>query len=83
MGSRGVSSFGWAERDWGATASRTPRRASKRERARESMLSWTAVMGSIFVQYSSVMVGGVELVILGWREESRAPDFWREHHSNH
>ena len=33
--------------DSGATASRTPRRASKRERARESMLSWTAVMGSI------------------------------------
>lgn len=33
----------------GATASRTPRRASKRDRARESMLSWTAVMGSILV----------------------------------
>ena len=47
-----------ASSDSGATASRTPRSASKRDRARLSMLSWTAVIGSVFVDDWLVVGGG-------------------------
>lgn len=46
--------------DSGATASRTPRSASKSDKARLSMLSWTAVIGSILCCGGCIIVDVVD-----------------------
>lgn len=51
--------------DESATASRTPRSASNKDSANESMLSWTAVTGSTFMDADTSGVVILE-AWLGW-----------------